>query len=146
MISGGAMWKSMYGHTFSFGQSIGFTCVLYISVMARMLQSSGTAFNGWVFLAFYSVITAMLLMYYLSSLRSSRAVTIATPCCHEGLARPWTTLGLDACIVSPLQPWQLLWRRVVQSPSVGKLRLEILACMPAVLFVRVSTVCQRSSR
>ena len=28
------------------------------------------------------------------------------------------SLGLDACTVSPLQPWQLLWRRVVQCPSV----------------------------
>ena len=72
VISGGAMWMSMYGHPLSFGQFVGFMCVLCVSVLAMMLQSSGTAFNGLVFLVFYNVITAMLLMYYLSSLRSSR--------------------------------------------------------------------------
>ena len=49
---------------------------LYVSVMAMMLQSSGAAFNGCVFLVFYSVITAILLMYYLAK---SGPVTV----------RPW---------------------------------------------------------
>ena len=57
-------WMAMYGHTLSF---IYFFYVCYVSVLAMMLPSSGATFKGWVFLVFYSVVSAMLLMYYLSS-------------------------------------------------------------------------------
>ena len=46
----------MHGHMLSF---IGFIHIRYVSVFVMMLQSSGTVFSGWVFLGFYSVISAM---------------------------------------------------------------------------------------
>ena len=54
-------WLAVKSHTLPF---IGFRKVLDVSVLAMMLQSSGTAFKGWVFLVIYRVISAMLPMNY----------------------------------------------------------------------------------
>ena len=54
-------WMAMYGHTLS--SLVSFT----VSVLAMALRNSGATFKGWVFLAFYNVVSAMLLMCYLSS-------------------------------------------------------------------------------
>ena len=59
-------WMSMYGHTLPFNQ---FIFCRFISVLAMMVQSSGTTRKGWAFLVIYCCISFMLPVYYTSSFR-----------------------------------------------------------------------------
>ena len=89
-------WMSMYGHTLSF---IGFIYVRFVSVLAMMPQCSGASFKGWVFLVFYRVVTAMLLIYYLSSFAY---FTITSHDVSDTLLPWWVGMSMDYAWVGGL--------------------------------------------